>query len=481
MTRYPKAGKGGEWKVKELQIIPADWKGDTISDGGGLYGEVRVKADGSISIRFKYAFRWNGKVAWHQCGTFPDSGIASIRAERDRARQKVAEGINPSDDKKANRIKEQAANKAIIAEAERKATENLTVADLFNEWLTDGVARQDGNAELRRSFSKNVLPTIGKKALRDLTEKDLLAVLRALRARGLNRAVVILNNDIGQMLRWAEKRKPWRGLMIDGNPSELVEVEKLLDQNYQEQRDRVLSSDEIRELHNILKRMERDYSALPAGQRYSGVRPLERKAQIALWICLSTLCRIGELLKGEWQHVDLDKGTWLLPAENTKGQRGKRQDHHVFLSGFALRQFKELHTLTGETPYLFPATNNDGHVDLKSISKRVGDRQAKFKNRSKPLSGRRHDNTLVLNNGTKGEWTPHDLRRTGATMMQELGVTLEIIDRCQNHLLGGSKVRRHYLHHDYANEKRDAWRSLGERLEMLTNPDADNLVPIKRV
>jgi integrase len=91
----------------------------------------------------------------------------------------------------------------------------------------------------------------------------------------------------------------------------------------------------------------------------------------------------------------------------------------------------------------------------------VGDRQEKFKNRSKPLSGRRHDNTLVLNHGTKGGWTPHDLRRTGATMMQELGVTLEIIDRCQNHLLGGSKVRRHYLHHDYANEKRNAWRLLG--------------------
>lgn len=52
-------------------------------------------------------------------------------------------------------------------------------------------------------------------------------------------------------------------------------------------------------------------------------------------------------------------------------------------------------------------------------------------------------------------------------MMQELGVTLEIIDRCQNHLLGGSKVRRHYLHHDYAKEKTEAWRLLGEKLEMI--------------
>jgi len=76
--------------------------------------------------------------------------MARIRTVTDEASQKGAEGINSSDEKTANRIKEQAANKAIIAEAERKATENLTVADLFNEWLTDGVARQDGNAELRK-------------------------------------------------------------------------------------------------------------------------------------------------------------------------------------------------------------------------------------------------------------------------------------------------------------------------------------------
>lgn len=63
--------------------------------------------------------------------------------------------------------------------------------------------------------------------------------------------------------------------------------------------------------------------------------------------------------------------------------------------------------------------------------------------------------------GANGIWTPHDLRRTGATMMRQLGVSLDIIDRCQNHILHGSKVRRHYMHHDYANEKRAAWAALG--------------------
>lgn len=60
---------------------------------------------------------------------------------------------------------------------------------------------------------------------------------------------------------------------------------------------------------------------------------------------------------------------------------------------------------------------DDGHVDVKVVSKQVGDRQARFKNR-KALSKRRHDDNLVLADGQHGDWTPHDLRRTGATMMQ---------------------------------------------------------------
>ncbi len=341
------------------------------------------------------------------------------------------------------------------------------MADLFDEWIRDGVSRQDGNAELIRSFKKDVLPLIGKKPLRSLTEKDLLTVLRSVKARGLNRTVVIRSKDIGQMLRWGEKRKPWRTLMADGNPADLIDVNKLLDHDYEEQRDRLLSPDEIRELRDIFERLERDYDALPAGQKYSGIRPVNPRVQCAVWICLSTLCRIGELLKSEWRHVDLEKGTWFIPAEATKGHKGKRQDHHVFLSAFALKQFKRLHKETSHTPFCFPSKDGENHVDTKTVSKLIGDRQCHFKNRSKPLAGRHHDDSLVLSDGAKGEWTPHDLRRTGATMMQELGISLEIIDRCQNHLLGGSKVRRHYLHHDYAKEKAEAWKRLGQRIEAI--------------
>ena len=449
--------------AKQLEALTSADNGKTLREDGGLVAKVRAGVRG-VTVLFRYEFKLNGTKRDHRLGSWPKKSLAEIRAERDEVRATVTKGIDPSTARKAAKIEAQAAIAATIAEAERQAAENKTVAELFEEWMHDGVSRQDGNAELRRSFTKDVLPLIGKKPLRDLTEKDLLAVLRSIKARGLNRTVVIRNNDIGQMLRWAEKRKPWRGLMADGNPADLVDVNKLLDHDYQQQRDRLLSPDEIRELHNIFTRLEHDYDALPAGQKYSGIRPVNRRVQCAVWICLSTLCRIGELLKSEWRHVDLEKGTWLIPAEATKGHKGKRQDHHVFLSSFALNQFKCLKEETGHTQFCFPSKDEKSHVDTKTVSKLIGDRQCRFKNRSKPLTGRHHDDSLMLSKGTKGGWTPHDLRRTGATMMQELGITLEIIDRCQNHLLGGSKVRRHYLHHDYAKEKTEAWRQLGDRL-----------------
>lgn len=73
-------------------------------------------------------------------------------------------------------------------------------------------------------------------------------------------------------------------------------------------------------------------------------------------------------------------------------------------------------------------------------------------------------NTLVL---VGGRWGPHDLRRTGATMMVALGVLPEVAERCLNHT-EQNRVKRTYQRHSYESEMRGAWRILGERLELLT-------------
>lgn len=165
-----------------------------------------------------------------------------------------------------------------------------------------------------------------------------------------------------------------------------------------------------------------------------------------------------------WEHINFKEKVWFIPRENVKSTRGKKQDHYVFLSDFSLVYFQKLKKVTGGSEWCFPSKDNTTNIDIKSVSKRIGDRQVKFKDRSKPQKQRRHDNSLAVGNR---EWTPHDLRRTGATMMQELKIDINIIDRCQNHVLAGSKVRRHYLKHDYKDEKQEAWAKLGERLEEI--------------
>jgi integrase len=470
MTRYPKAGKGSKWTVRELKTIPADWKGDTLSDGEGLSGEVRVNNE-LASVRWKYAYKWSDKVCWFQCGTFPTVDLSEIRSRRDWAKKLLSKGINPNDKKESDRIENQKAVRATIELSESEKRQNLTVKDLYDIWLTEGVFRKDGNAALKRLMEKDALPFIGTTAVKSLTEKQIQDVYRKVIDRGTERTAVDLANSIGQMMRWAEKRQPWRSLLIDGNPAELVKVKKLVSHDYTEERDRVLSYAEIRQLRNIFESMDTAYAK--ASCKYDVERPLLPATQIALWICLSTLCRIGELLMAEWRHVDLDKREWFIPAENTKAHRGNKQDQVVYLSDFALKQFKALKAITGATQWLFPANDPKTHVSVKTVSKQVGDRQIKFKNR-KDLKNRVNSNALELSGGA---WTPHDLRRTGATMMQSLGVPLEVIDRCQNHIIAGAKVRRHYLHYEYAMEKMEAWAKLGDRLDaILAN---DNLTEIK--
>lgn len=361
--------------------------------------------------------------------------------------------------------------------AEQHKNEASTFNDLYLIWLRDGVNRSDGNKYISQSFSKHAIPVLGAIEVRKLTEHHLRKVYRLIIESGKVATAVELSKDIGQMLRWAEKRKPWRALLIDGNPSELIEIKKLVPKGYTKERKRLLSVDEIKKLKFIFDSTTQSY--LDAPTKSGTERPLKKEVQIAMWLCLSTICRIGELLMTEWKHVDFKERTWFIPAANTKGEQGAKAEQLVYLSDFALDQFKQLHVLTGDTAWAFPAIYKEGHVCVKSASKQVGDRQVQFKQRSKKLVGRVENNSLVLSEDE--EWTPHDLRRTGATMMQKLkinGVKIsrDVVNLCQNHVIG-SKVDRVYLLDDYADEKREAWQKLGNRLEAILN--ANNVVSLK--
>ena len=86
-----------------------------------------------------------------------------------------------------------------------------------------------------------------------------------------------VRNDVAQMLDWAEKRQPWRKLMQEGNPADLVEIEKIIgpDADPNKKRTRVLSAAELRELRDIFRTMTETYDAAPKGQKYAATRALQ--------------------------------------------------------------------------------------------------------------------------------------------------------------------------------------------------------------
>lgn len=477
-TKYPKDIKGNKWTVTQLNALTIESKGVFLNDSDGLLGEVRVSAKNCISIAFRFGFKLQGKKVWHYCGTYPAVELSKIRTERDNARNLVKLGIDPRTKKIAEKIKKQDEINSIIAEAKQieadiksEIAKNLTFQDLYDVWIKDGVAREDGNEQLIMTFKNHALPKLANIYLRELSETNLLETLRSIFDQGKVRTAIMLFKDIGQMLRWAEKRMPYRALMIDGNPAELIDIENLIPSDYEDERDRILSEVEIYELKKIFTNGAIAYKNSP--NKYQADRPLIKETQIALWLCLSTLCRIGELLMTEWKHVDFEAKTWYIPKENVKGTRKTRRSQLVYLSNFSLEQFKTLYAITGDSKWAFPAKKkkNDenitiNHVCLKSVSKQVGDRQTKFKDRTKNLSKRVNDNTLVLG---ESDWTPHDLRRTGSTIMRkDLKISVPVINLCQNHSIG-SKLDGIYIIDDYADEKREAWQKLGNRLEAILN------------
>ena len=442
--------------VKAIQAAKPAGKEYLLSDGGGLF--VRVLPTGKKTWQFIYT-----QGSRRRKLAFGDTADVSLAAARERAaieRSRVDGGDDPRV-AQLNREAEQAKQLLQIqAEAERQKAENLSLKSMVNAWLANGVARTDGNVALRRALDNHVLPKVGSKAVREVTEADIRDTLRAVgRTSGKNRTAVQLLADLRQLFRWAEKRKPWRQLLVEGNPAELVESKQIVQPDYDlaNERERVLSLDEIRLLQRILANANIEYEAAP--DKRTAIRPLAAETQLSLWIMLSTCCRIGELARARWEHVNLQTGEWLIPRENTKT---KKNEWMVFLSEFALRQFQLLNDLTKTSPWCFPARNHEGPLDSKSISKQIGDRQFQFKSRT-ALKNRRNDNSLVL---PGGEWTPHDLRRTGSTLMQSLGVAEHIRERCLNHVVGG-KLGRVYGRYEFANEKRAAWDLLGSKLQKV--------------
>lgn len=448
---------------KQMQAKPGakdQWLTENAARGHGRF-QGRITKGGDRLFYFRYTASDGSRVtlplgAYDPSGTsgltlaegrrqagelsrLYQSGVTDLK-EHLEAERRLQEAFRAAEQARLDAERESQL-RALAADAAR-----VSVRDLFERWASvDLIRRKDGGKEIRRMFEKDVLPLLGTLAVEDVKKGHVTAVIDALLSRGVPRMAKLIFSLVRQMFRFAVDRD-----IIEADPTASIRKAKIGGKDVE--RDRVLSEDEIR----LLARQMPD-----AG--------LMRTSEAAIWIALSTCCRIGELLNARWEHVDLSCRTWLIPAENSKNGKA----HTIHLSDFALQQFEQVREINGTSPWVYPDRSNSGPVCDKTVTKQICDRQRPG---LQPMKGRARQDKAEALALPGGKWTPHDLRRTGATLMVSLGVIPEVAERCLNHT-EENRVKRTYQRHSYETEKREAWRLLGERLELLTR-GGDNVVTL---
>jgi integrase len=430
---------------KLIKATKGEGKDQFLSDGGGLY--LRVSPAGSKVWVYRYK-NADGQTKWLDLSTYPARSLAEARAEAASLKVMRRDGTDPAAERErqaAERTAVRAAEEARIAALNAR----MLVLDLFERWMSLEIAkRRDQGAETRRMFEKDILPEIGTMPVDEIRKGHIAAIVDKVLARGGNgRMAALALSSMRQMFRFAVERD-----YIEGDPTATIRKSRI---HKPTERDRVLSPEEVKMLALKLPK---------AG--------LCESSQLAMLAMLATCCRVGEVSKAALTDLDVNAATWRIPAENSKNEK----EHIVFLSDFALDVFSALKHRAEQlgSTWLMPARHKPGPVCEKSLSKQIGDRQRPGQ---EPMQGRSPlVDALVL---PGGKWTAHDLRRTGATLMGELGVRPDVIERCLNHT-EQDRMKRIYQRHSYQEEMREAWRLLGDRLALLTRADTSNVIALGR-
>jgi Arm DNA-binding domain len=165
-----------------LRKAATDGAQATIKDGDGLTLIARPDGAGWWRLRYWLDTRENRL----SLGIYPEVSLAQARQRRDDARKLIADGVDPSADRKASKVA-----KAAQAEADRLAAEGKpgpgTFENVAREWLTTvhEAKVSAGHADRTRiRLEQDAFPWIGRRQLADIEAPELLACLRRVEVRG---------------------------------------------------------------------------------------------------------------------------------------------------------------------------------------------------------------------------------------------------------------------------------------------------------
>lgn len=372
-----------------------------LADGLGMY--LEVTAAGGKYWRMKY--RHTGKEKRLALGVYPEVSLAEARKRRDKARDALANGEDPGQLKREEKLK-------------RALSDATTFEAVARQWWAHWKEpRSPRHADyVIRRLEADVFPAIGSRPLANITAPQLLAMAKGIESRGALDIAKRSLQTCGQIMRYAVAHG-----LIERNPAADVRPSDALKPRQKENYARL----DAKEVPELLRKIE----------AYQG-GPYTR---LAMKLMAYTFVRTGELIGARWSEFDLVAAEWRIPAERMK----MRTPHIVPLAPQAVEVLQALHTLSGGRSLLFPGERDH----------------------ERPMS----NNTILAalkRMGYAGRMTGHGFRGLASTILHEQGYPHHAIELQLAHQ-ERDQVAAAYNHATYLTERRtmmDAWAAHLDKL-----------------
>ena len=394
--------------------------GSRLADSQGPYKGLYIirLPSGVKSWRFDFRFprTAQGKRQTMVYGIYPEITLSEARERHLEARRTLGRGENPALLKK--RAKQEL--------AQRGADSFKAVAESWFQSL-EGQRSASWQDNARRWLEKRIYPAFGTLALNDVRPVDVLGLLQQIKAEDKPNSAEAVRQLVAQVfdygilhLRVDKGMNPARSLRG------AVVVPKSINNPW-------------------LKRAEIP-AFLSAVEGFEGAKALKLAARLLAHVFTRKL----ELIEAKWSEIDLEGAEWRIPGERMKNGL----EHVVPLSRQAVAIFRDLKALAGESDFVFPSPQASkkplAHLTLNTAFNRIG-----------------YQNKL----------TPHGLRATASTILNEQGWRREVIEAQLAHV-ERDQVRASYNHGEYLSERRRMLQGWSDYLDSLSR-GGENVIPLK--
>ncbi|ADG11040.1 DUF4102 domain-containing protein [Caulobacter segnis] len=357
-------------KLKSLKPQAKMYK---VADRDGIF--VAVAPSGTVSFRLDY--RINGRRETLTLGRYGVGGITLVRARElaMEARKAVRDGQSPMIER-------------------RRAKAAQRDCGTFGEWAErwfEKATMAQSTRDMRRSiYLRDVAKVFQNRRLHEIEAMDIRLACEAIVARGAPATAIHVRELVKQVYAFARLH----GAKVD-NPATDVSPSSIA--KFQP-RERSLTPKEIRIFYSLLEMV-----------------PTLPTIRLGMKLILLTLVRKSELVFATWDEVDFVNAIWCIPAARMKCGR----PHNVYLSRQALDILIALRTCAGNSPYILPSRYEADQPMSRATFNRV----------TTAIAERAEENQQAL-----APFTVHDLRRTGSTLLNEVGFEADWIEKCLAHV-----------------------------------------------